>query len=456
MNARSDNDNLIVSVSGIRGRAGTALGPREAFEFGCAFGTLLGPGSSVALGSDPRPSGTMIKNGVAAGLMGCGVDVIHLGIATTPGTGIMTETLNCDGGVVITASHNPVDQNGIKFLQSSGGSQPVGRMKEIEKIRQSGKFNFQDSPKIGKETQNGRTHDTHVNRVLPLIDLTGISSRRFRVALDAVNGAGCTGAATLLSKLGCEMFQVNCEPDGQFGRGPEPVAENLADLCNSVRQNNADIGFALDPDGDRLTVVDETGYFPGEEYTLVLAALYTLSHRKGNIAANLSTSRMIDDVARKHGVQTVRTPTGEANVAEAMKSKGCILGGEGNGGVIDPRVSWIRDSFTAMVLILQLIYETGKTLSQLAGEIPAYHLIKEKITVPEDADKALAAVKKAFSEDREAKINQSDGIRIDFPDRWILARKSNTEPIIRIFSEAPDVDSAESMLQKAMAAIKKG
>ena len=449
----TNKDKLMVSVSGIRGRAGSALGPREAFNFGCAYGTILGPGSTVALGMDTRLSGTMIKNSVTSGLLACGVNVVYLGIVTTPGTGVMTIELECDGGVVITASHNPGDQNGIKFLQPSGAAQPADVMMKIEEVRQSGRFAFQEGFDVGQETSSGRTHRIHIDKTLPLVDVTGISSRRFRVVLDSINGAGCVGVSTLLSKLGCEIIHINGEPNGEFAHQPEPIKEHLADLCNAVRDNKADVGFALDPDGDRLVVVDETGNFPGEEYTLALSTLYVLSHRKGKIATNLSTSRMIDDIAAKFGSEVVRTPTGEANVVAGILNEDCIFGGEGNGGVIEPRVSYVRDSFVGIAYILQLLFETQKTISELISEIPAYQISKTKLPIPDNADDALNAIKECFINEPGIRIDESDGFRADTADSWILARKSNTEPIIRVFAEAPTLSAADDLIDKAMAAI---
>ncbi len=455
MTASPENDRLMISVSGIRGPAGTALGPREAFDYGCAFAAFLGPGSRVALGTDTRPSGSMIKNSIAAGLLACGVDVISLGVVTTPGTAVMVRHLDCDGGVVVTASHNPADQNGIKLLSAAGACLSAEDMQQVARIRQTGDFAFQGGDRIGTETAVGRANRIHVDRVLSLVDVTGISSRRFHVALDTVNGAGCTGAATLLSKLGCEVVHLNDEPDGRFGRGPEPVADNLADLCNAVRGRRADVGFALDPDGDRLAIVDETGYCPGEEYTLALCVAYTLAHRTGAIATNLSTSRMVEDIAAEKGTAVVRTPTGEANVVAALSDGRCIFGGEGNGGVIDTRISGVRDSFLGMALVLQHLFETGKTVGELVSALPAYFLAKTKIPLPDNAAGVLAAVGNAFADDTDAAIDESDGIRVALPDRWLLVRRSNTEPIIRIFAEAPDMVAAEDLLDRARAAIEK-
>lgn len=441
------DDVLIVSVSGVRGTVGGTLTAEVAMQLGCAFGSMLGPGKKVALGRDSRPSGTMIKNAVTAGLLSCGVDVVNLGIVTTPGVALMTRLLEADGGVIITASHNPHPYNGIKFLQPSGVALPAEQANRLKEIWQGGKFTTQAGLDVGTETINSRTHPMHIDAVLAVTDVTGVASKRFKVVLDSINGAGCVVTPMLLSKLGCEVIHINGQPTGQFVHTPEPIEENLTGLCDAVRKHKAAIGFAQDPDADRLVVVDENGRFIGEEYTLALAGRFVLSHRKGKIATNLCTSRMIDDLAAEVDCEVIRTPTGEANVVAAMMAEGCIFGGEGNGGVIEPRVVPVRDSLVGMAMILQLMAETGKKLSKLAGEIPSYHLVKTKFPCPAGiAPKVADLTRKAFANRPDAKFNEEDGLRIDQLDSWVSVRASNTEPIMRIIAEAPSQQSAEALV----------
>lgn len=440
-------DRLIVSVSGVRGTVGGTLTLQVAKAFGCAFGTMLGPGKKVVLGQDSRPSGPEIKNAVTAGLISCGVSVVSLGIVTTPGVALMTRLLEADGGVVITASHNPHPYNGIKFLQPSGVALPAAEANRLKEIWQSGKFTQQAGANVGLETLNNRTHPMHIDAVCAVTDVTGVSSRRFKVVLDSINGAGCVVTPMLLSKLGCEVIHINDRPSGQFAHAPEPIEENLSDLCRVVRKHGADLGFAQDPDADRLVVVNENGEFIGEEYTLALAAAFVLRHRKGKLAANLCTSRMIDDLAAEAGCEVIRAATGEANVVQAMMAGGCIFGGEGNGGVIEPRVVPVRDSLVGMAMILQYMSETGKALSTLAGEIPSYHLVKTKLPCPpEAAAKVIELTRLAFDSRPGAKFNEDDGLRIDLAESWVNVRASNTEPIMRIFAEAPAQAEAEALV----------
>ena len=451
-------ERLIVTVSGVRGTIGGTLTPEIAAEFGSAFATFLAEQGEtdasvkkrVAIGRDSRPSGPMVKEAVTKGLTACGVDVIDLGIVTTPGAALMTRLLECDGGIIITASHNPLPYNGIKFLQPTGVALPADQALRLKTIWESKQFIRTNV--VGTQSANHRTHPMHIDAVLAVTDVTAVSSKRYKVALDSVNGAGCVGTPMLLSKLGCEVVHINGEPTGEFAHTPEPLKENLTDLCDMVRKQKVHIGFAQDPDADRLVVVDENGEFLGEEYTLALAAAFVLSHRQGKIAVNLSTSRMVDDLAEAAGVEVVRSPTGEANVVAAMQREECIFAGEGNGGVIDPRVVSVRDSFVGMAMLLQYMAETGKPISELAADIPAYCLKKTKITCPPDAAAKVAERTKAlFIDNPEATLDQRDGLRIDLADSWVSVRASNTEPIMRIFAEAPTESQANALVKKVQA-----
>ncbi len=440
-------DRLMVSVSGVRGIIGSSLTPQTATDFGCAFGTMLGAGKTVVVGRDSRVSGPMIRSAVVAGLISTGLHVTDLGVVTTPGTALMVRKLHADGGVIITASHNPFEYNGIKFLTPEGTNLPAAQALQLKGIWESRAFAYCPADTLGTESQHKKVHGEHLDAVMETVDMLGISSHRFKVVLDSINGAGCVVTPMLLGALGCEVAHINSEATGRFAHKPEPTEENLTQLCDAVKRQRADIGFAQDPDADRLALVDETGQYIGEEYTLVLAAQFVLRKRKGNLATNLSTSRMIDDVAAAAGVSVVRAPTGEANVVEAMTREHCIFGGEGNGGVIEPRVVPVRNSLVGIAYVLQLMAETGKTVSQLVAEIPRYEFLKTKLPCPLGAAEPIAAeVRQAFASRPNARFDTSDGLRVDLSDSWVSVRASNTEPILRIFAEAPTQDAAEQLV----------
>ena len=445
-------ENLIISVSGMRGVIGTNLTPAIAAEYGCAFGTFLkdnidagGLPFTVCIGRDSRASGPMLMSAMTAGLCAVGVNVIDLGLVPTPSVGIMVRHLGCQGGVIITASHNPLPYNGIKLLLGNGMAPPVATANEIQRTFWDRHFHFVSSDRCGTLTYNTETQRVHISKVLAIVNVQQIAAKRYKVVLDSVNGAGAEITKILLAELGCDIVAMNDEPTGLFAHEPEPTAANLTGLCWRVKQEHADLGFAQDPDADRLAIVDEKGAYIGEEYTLALAALQVFSQRPGAAAANLSTSRMIDDVARRFGGSVIRTPVGEANVAGAMIEHHCIIGGEGNGGVIDLRVGPIRDSLVGIALVLQLMAETGKSISQLVQEIGGYCMYKDKFTA--DAQQARQIQELALARFDEATINVADGLRLDFPDGWIHLRTSNTEPVMRMIVEAKDEPTARRYIQ---------
>jgi len=444
---------LIVSVSGVRGIFGRTLTPQIAWEFGCAFAAMLGGrGRRVVLGRDTRPSGHALRDAAVKGLNAGGLSVVDLGVVTTPGVGLMTRALSADGGVVITASHNPGEYNGLKFLQANGSALTgllASRLKDLWNDKQYTLAAIKD---VGTCVSNDETNDRHIEAVCGICDPPVIAKKHFRVVLDSINGAGAIVTPKLLERLGCELIPLNAEPTGDFAHRPEPIAENLEELTQTVKDNHADIGFAQDPDADRLVVVDETGRFLGEEYTLALAAQQRLRQDRGDLATNLSTSRMIDDVAAAAGSRVFRVPTGEANVVEAMVARDCVLGGEGNGGVIDPRVGLIRDSLVGMGLILSALAETGKTVSALAATIPAYRMIKTKLRArPRTVREVIRRTREAFADADGARFNDADGLRVDLPGGWVTVRGSNTEPIMRIIAEAPQAAAAEELMERVRA-----
>jgi len=362
-------DRLTFDVSGVRGVIGTALTPVAACQFGCAFGTMLGAGKTVVVARDPRRSGPMIRNAVTAGLLAAGLNVVDLGVVTTPGAAFMTARLQADGGVVVTACDRPIEQNGLKFLQPGGACLTAGGIAKLQAIRRSERFVLADAEHQGAESQDKTTHGRHVDAVAGAVDALGIAARRFKVVLDSVNGAGCVVTPMFLGRLGCEVAHLNAEATGRFAHRPELSQDNLRELCEAVRKHAAAVGFAQDADADRLALVDEGGRFIGAEVTLALTTSYVLRHRRGKVAAGPATSRMIDDVAAAAGCEVVRTDPGEANIAEAMQRQQCIFGGEG-GGVIEPRIAPVPSSLVAIAYVLQLMAETGKSVSRLVAELP--------------------------------------------------------------------------------------
>jgi phosphomannomutase len=438
---------LMVGVSGVRGIVGEALTTEVAGQFARAFATVLGQGRKVALGRDTRPSGPQLRDAIVDGLTAGGVDVVDLGVVSTPGVALMIKRLAADGGVVITASHNPSPYNGIKFMTPEGLNLPAGQAHHLKEVWQAG--DFADAARPGTVSENHETHQAHVEAVCGILDVPAIRARRYKVVLDSINGAGCAAGRILMDRLGVELIHVNGEPTGDFAHEPEPKAENLTGLCEAVAECGADVGFAQDPDADRLAIVDEAGRYIGEEYTLALTAAFVLTQRRGDIATNLATSRLMDDVAEAAGVTLYRSPTGEANVAEAMGRHGCLFGGEGGGGAIDPRVVTVRDSFVAMGLMLNAMAAGGRTVSQLVEQLPRYTMLKDKFPCPDEhAGPILAAVRDELAGRPGARVNEEDGLRVDLPEGWVQIRTSNTEPIMRITAEAADESAARDLAEQ--------
>lgn len=435
---------LMISVSGVRGLVGETLTPEVALAFAQSYGTLLG-GGRVVLARDTRPSGPMFAAAAKAGLLSAGCEVTDLGIVMTPTIGFAIREGGFKGGMSITASHNPTPWNGLKFLDDLGVAPDPQLAARIAELRTDGKFRQLKSgfapPDV--DATAGQRHAAAV-RAAADVDLAPLKGTR--VVLDSINGAGCLDTPAFLESLGCDLIHINGEPTGEFGHSPEPTRENLTQLCDAVRTHGAAIGFAQDPDADRLAIVDENGVYIGEEYTLALSVWSVLSRHVGPVAANLSTSRMIDNVAARYGATVHRTPVGESHVARCMLANECVIGGEGNGGVIFPRICYVRDSLSAMSLVLQLMAATGKPLSRLVDDLPRYASIKEKAEAPgEQIAAAVEAVTSAFADEQ---LNTSDGVRIDFETGWVHLRGSNTEPIVRIIAEATDADQAAELVAK--------
>jgi len=441
----------MIGVSGMRGTVGGTLTPPVVTRMASAFAAWLyeaggtpanGSRYRVVFGRDSRPSGAWVRDAAVAALAASGVEVVDLDIVTTPGVAMMVKHLSADAGMIATASHNPIQWNGLKTLNRDAVALPPEHANAVKKLYDESASRYARVQDLVQPTKNTETHALHIKRVMERVDVLGVSSKRFKVVLDSVNGAGCVATATLLNKLGCQLIHLNGTPNGQFAHEPEPTAQNLTGLADEVRRQRAAVGFAQDPDADRVAIVDENATYIGEEYSLALAAQLVLSKKQGAVAAaNLSTSRMIDDIAAKFGGRVLRTPVGEANVVQAMLAGGATIGGEGNGGVIDPRIVPGRDSLVGMAYVLQLMASTGKTVSQLVAELPRYEIVKTKFECRrEDANRAVEAVKKAFASE---KVDTQDGVRIDWDRAWVHARPSNTEPIMRIIAEAPDRAEAE-------------
>lgn len=448
------SDVLMLSISGLRGWIGQSLTPPIAARYAAAVGSWLKQTSGkqhphIVVGRDSRPSGQMIQQAALAGLTAVGCRATTLGIVTTPSTAIMVEHLHADAGMVITASHNPVPWNGIKTLQHDGVAPPPDQAQRIIDRFKNDKLDYVPVDQLQPSDQNDSATRVHLDRILKLIDVAAIRKAGLTVVLDSVHGAGGPAAAQLLKELGVANIHRYAEPTGHFPHNPEPTAENLVTLCDAVKQAKARLGFAQDPDADRLALVDEAGRYIGEEYTLALCAAHLMSRQPGPMAANLSTSRMIDDIAAQHGQIVHRTPVGEANVANAMRKHHCDVGGEGNGGIMWAPVVHVRDSLVGIAVVLEMLAKTGQSLSQRVAQIPRYAILKDKLPIqsgaPDMADRTIANLKQAFA---GQKIDLQDGIRIDWPGKWVHVRPSNTEPILRIIAEAPDEKSARDLINQ--------
>jgi len=444
---------LKVSISGVRGVIGESLTPRLAARFAQAFGTYLGRGK-IVVGRDARTSGLMLQEAVTAGLLSVGCQPVNAGLCPIPSFQVLIKTIRARGGISITASHNPGEWNGLKFIGGAGLFLDRSRFAEFIEIYHQGEFALVRPDKMKPAIEDKEPLRPHLERLLAALDVELIRSRRFRVAVDCVNGAGAALVPEFLGRLGCRPVLVNAVPHGRFAHPPEPVAENLGQLARAVRDRRAEVGFAQDADADRLAVVDESGRPLGEELTLALAVKRVLSGTPGPVVVNLSSTRAIDDLAAAAGVPVFRTRIGEINVVEELLERKAVIGGEGNGGVIWPAVHPCRDSFAAMGLVLELMAASGKTPSALRREIPVYHMIKDK--VPGTAEQAHAigkTLRKKYA--GKGEVVTLDGVKVAFKDAWVHLRPSNTEPIIRIVAEARTRLEAGRLVRRFKAEVKK-
>ena len=439
------NDNLMAGVSGVRGIVGPGMNPETAVRFTAAFASRLG-GGTVVVGRDTRPSGPALASAVFSALRFMGCAAVDLGVASTPTVEIMVDELGADGGIIITASHNGIEWNALKFLDRRGEFLSAAEMDELIAASSRGAA-FGVPGSFGGFAANDAGDAVHIARILGLdrIDRERIAGRAFKAVVDCVNGAGSLIVPALLRRLGVETVELHTSVGEPFPHEPEPRPANLGDLSRAVASERADIGFACDPDADRLALVDGTGAICSEELTLAVAADFVLAREKGPLVANLSTSRVIDDIGARHGVPVFRAKVGEANVIALMKEKRAAIGGEGNGGVIYPRIHYGRDAMLGMALTLQSLAEEGVSLAEKVASFPRYFIVKDKFAFAGDFEKVEKAAQKRFAGD----VRADDGIRIDMPEGWVHLRRSNTEPVVRVIAEAASVEEAERFAKEA-------
>ncbi len=455
---------LIKSISGIRGtiggKAGDALTPLDVVKFTAAYGTWLkrkNPSNpTIIIGRDARLSGEMVSRLVASALQGLGLHVLDLGLSTTPTVEVAVPAENAAGGIILTASHNPIQWNALKLLNEQGEFISAADGEALLAIAEAEDFDFAEVKKLGTYSQDNTWLQKHIEMILalPLVDKEAIAAKNFKVIIDAVNSTGGIAVPMLLEALGVtQITKLHCEPTGNFAHNPEPLPENLTDIIKAIEKTKYDVGIVVDPDVDRLCFISEDASPFGEEYTLVAVADYILQNGAGNTVSNLSSTRALRDVTEKHGGKYYASAVGEVNVVTLMKSAHAVIGGEGNGGVIYPALHYGRDALVGIALFLTHLAKSGKKMSVLRKSYPEYYISKNKIELTPDinVDEVLEGIKKKYAKNP---INASDGVRIDFDKEWVHLRKSNTEPIIRIYSESDSVTKAENLAKKLISDIK--
>lgn len=443
---------LMVSISGLRGEVGSTLTPEIIVRYTQAFAKFVKDGK-VVLGRDSRVSGPFIADLVRGTLVASGCQVIDIDIVPTPTVQLEIEHHQAAGGIAITASHNPIQWNGLKFMGSDGRFLSPAQAQQVYQMADRNESSLQGWENLGSVIFDDQAIERHIEKVLNIsfLDVEAIRKRKFKVAVDTVNGAGGHIIPQLLEALGCEVIAINQEPNGRFAHTPEPLPENLIQLSEAVRQHGADVGFAVDPDVDRCAIVDNEGQPIGEEYTLAIATKLVFSKQLGRMVVNMSTSRASEDIARYYNCMFVRSKVGEINVAEKMKEIDAIIGGEGNGGVILPEVHLGRDAPVAVALTLQALLEHGGTMKELKASLPQYEMVKKKVSIEGmDPDQILQQLADKY---KDQQINTLDGLKIDFEDSWVHLRKSNTEPIVRVIAEAPTLEQAEELADRFMKEI---
>ncbi|MEJ2196710.1 MAG: phosphoglucosamine mutase [Ignavibacteriaceae bacterium] len=443
---------LMVSVSGIRGIVGDGLDPHTIVKYTSAYADFIGDGK-IVIGRDARISGEMVNNLVTGTLVAKGLDVINLGICPTPTVQFTVKELNADGGIAISASHNPNEWNALKLLNSTGQFMTPDENKRMLNMLNYESSGFKPWDKVGKITQFKEGIQNHINAVINMkyIDLNLIRNKKIKVLADCVNGAGAYVIPDLLNEFGCKVVELNCEKTGVFPRPPEPIPENLIETMKTVKDADVDLGIVVDPDVDRLVLITNEGEPFGEENTITQAINFVLSQEKGNVVVNLSTTRAVDDIARRYGCETFRSPVGEANVVIKMKELNAVIGGEGSGGVIYPTLHYGRDALVAIGLILQSFANFNGTIAELKNTLPQYSIRKSKMEIADiNPDEIVESLMNKYSNE---KIDTVDGLRIDFEDHWVHFRKSNTEPILRIITEAKTDKEAERLAKKYQSEI---
>ena len=456
---------LIKSISGIRGtiggHTGDTLNPLDIVKFTTAYATFIAASSgktgTIVVGRDGRISGLMVRNVVVGTLMGMGFDVIDIGYATTPTTELAVRMSGADGGIIITASHNPRQWNALKLLNSEGEFLTAADGAEVLRIAEAEDFEYAEVDHLGTCTIDDTYNRRHIDAVLQLqlVDVEAIRQRKFRVCADTINSVGGIILPEFFQALGIDYEILNGDCTGDFAHNPEPLEKNLHGIMKRIKEGGFDLGIVVDPDVDRLAFICEDGVMFGEEYTLVSVADYVLTHTTGNTVSNLSSTRALRDVTSRHGGQYFASAVGEVNVTTKMKEVGAVIGGEGNGGVIYPESHYGRDALVGIALFLSSLAHKGCTVSQLRSTFPDYQIAKNRIDLtPEtDVDAILVKVKEMFAKDNSATVNDIDGVKIDFPDRWVHLRKSNTEPIIRVYSEAQTIEQADNLGKQLMQVV---
>lgn len=434
---------LKISISGVRGVVGHSLTPKLLTRFAQAFGTHTGSGT-IVIGRDPRTSGEMVKHAVVAGVLSTGSRVVDIGMCPVPTVQLQVRHRRAQGGIAITASHNPPEWNALKFIGPTGLFLDAGQARELLDIYHQGQYTKVGGEEIRTVEEVEGATDLHIKAILDVLGPLPKTTKKLRVVLDSCNGAGSLVGPKLIEALGAEVIPLNVTPDGSFPRPAEPVPENLGELCARVKEHQADIGFAQDMDADRLAIVSDRGEPIGEDYTLVLAMLFVLGREQGPVVANLSTTSAIADIAKEFGCPVFLTKIGEVNVTDVMRQHNAVIGGEGNGGVIYPRINFARDSLVGMALVLHLLAESKKTVTELLESVPRYSIVKEKMACP--SHRISAVLRMVRHEFAEFTLDTRDGVKVIQPDGWFLVRGSNTEPIIRIVAEAKSENRAREMV----------